>query len=111
MLKNNPWSCDCGLVWLGHWLRRWLRETVEIHTLDVINEVQQMEDMAREATCLYQRTNRHIPIVDLRSEDLSCQASALSGDGTSSHLLGNHLLGCLIKTISVISLSRFLWTI
>ncbi|KAK7590169.1 hypothetical protein V9T40_001782 [Parthenolecanium corni] len=108
--KDNPWSCDCGLVWLGHWLRRWLRETVEIHTL-VIKEAQQMEEMAREATCLDQRTNKHIPILDLHPEDLSCQASALSGDGSSTYLLGNHLLGCLIKSISVFGLTQYLWSL
>lgn len=110
ILKDNPWSCDCGLVWLGHWLRRWLREAIEIHTL-IIKEAQQIESIAREATCLDQRTNRHIPIVDLHPEDLSCQASALSGDGSSSHLLGNHLLGCLIKTILIICFSQYIWLV
>lgn len=103
-------SCDCGLIWLGHWLRRWLREAVEIHTL-VIKEAQQMEDMAREATCLDPRTNQHISIVDLHPEDLSCQASALSGDCSSSHLLGYHVLSCLIKTISVIGLTHYFWAL
>ncbi|XP_046665622.1 carboxypeptidase N subunit 2-like isoform X1 [Homalodisca vitripennis] len=32
LLHDNPWLCDCGLVWIGHWLRRWLRESLQIHT-------------------------------------------------------------------------------
>lgn len=27
---GNPLQCDCGLVWVGHWLRRWLRESAQI---------------------------------------------------------------------------------
>lgn len=30
---NNPMQCECGLVWLGHWQRRWLRETSQISAL------------------------------------------------------------------------------
>lgn len=32
-LYGNPLHCDCGLVWLGHWLRRWLRETAQINAI------------------------------------------------------------------------------
>lgn len=32
-LHGNPLQCDCGLVWLGHWLRRWLRETAQINAI------------------------------------------------------------------------------
>lgn len=30
---GNPLQCECGLVWLGHWLRRWLREVSHLHSL------------------------------------------------------------------------------
>lgn len=30
---NNPMQCECGLVWLGHWQRRWLRETSQVNAL------------------------------------------------------------------------------
>lgn len=30
---GNPLQCECGLVWLGHWLRRWIREVSHMHTL------------------------------------------------------------------------------
>ena len=32
-VSNNPLQCDCGLVWLGHWLRRWLRETAQVNLI------------------------------------------------------------------------------
>jgi hypothetical protein len=83
ILKGNPWTCDCGLVWLGHWLRRWLRETMQIHTV-VLEGAQQMQSLAREATCTDPRTGQQTPIVDLYPEDLSCHASALSRGGSSS---------------------------
>lgn len=30
---NNPMQCECGLVWLGHWQRRWLRETSQVNSV------------------------------------------------------------------------------
>lgn len=30
---NAAMGCDCGLVWLGHWLRRWLRETAQMNVV------------------------------------------------------------------------------
>lgn len=81
VLKGNPWQCDCGLVWLGHWLRRWLRETLQIHTT-VLEGAQQMQALAREATCSDPRTGQQTPLVDLYPEDLSCHASALSRGGS-----------------------------
>lgn len=30
---NAALGCDCGLVWLGHWLRRWLRETTQMNVV------------------------------------------------------------------------------
>jgi hypothetical protein len=83
ILKGNPWTCECGLVWLGHWLRRWLRETMQIHTV-VLEGAQQMQNLAREATCTDPRTGQQTPILDLYPEDLSCHASALSRGGSSS---------------------------
>ncbi|KAF4518519.1 hypothetical protein B566_EDAN004263 [Ephemera danica] len=77
VLKGNPWTCDCGLVWLGHWLRRWLRETVQIHTV-ALEGAQHIQALAREAVCTDPRTGQQTPMVDLYPEDLSCHASALS---------------------------------
>ncbi|PSN46304.1 hypothetical protein C0J52_18601 [Blattella germanica] len=83
ILKGNPWTCECGLVWLGHWLRRWLRETMQIHTV-VLEGAQQMQTVAREATCTDPRTGQQTPLLDLHPEDLSCHASALSRGGGPS---------------------------
>lgn len=83
ILKGNPWTCDCGLVWLGHWLRRYLRETKQIHTV-VLEGALQMHSLAREATCTDPRTGQQTPIPDLYPEDLRCHASALSRGGSSS---------------------------
>lgn len=33
-ISGNPLQCDCGHVWLGHWLRRWLRETAQINIIN-----------------------------------------------------------------------------
>ncbi|KAK6643443.1 hypothetical protein RUM43_004948 [Polyplax serrata] len=79
-LNDNPWVCDCGLTWLGYWLRRWLRETVQIHTV-VLEVAQQMNDLIRSATCT-DSSGQQIAIVDLYPEDLSCHASALSRGGS-----------------------------
>lgn len=80
ILKDNPWSCDCGLIWLGHWLRRWLRETLQIHTV-VLEVAQEMQDLIRQAKCT-DSTGRQTAIADLYPEDLSCHASALSRGGS-----------------------------
>ncbi|RXG56366.1 hypothetical protein Avbf_12825 [Armadillidium vulgare] len=77
-LQGNDWTCDCSLVWLGQWLRRWLRETLQIHTA-VLMGAQQVHQLAREATCHEPRTGQEIPLLDIRSEDLSCHASPFSG--------------------------------
>jgi len=31
--SHNPLECECGLVWFGHWLRRWLRESAQIKVI------------------------------------------------------------------------------
>ncbi|XP_073983632.1 uncharacterized protein isoform X2 [Rhodnius prolixus] len=76
LLKGNPLSCDCSLVWVGHWLRRWLRESLVIHTTDP-ESGQRLVRAVREATCR-DRAGRALPLLDLHPEQLSCHASALS---------------------------------
>ncbi|CAB0013331.1 unnamed protein product [Nesidiocoris tenuis] len=76
LLAGNPLSCDCSLVWIGHWLRRWVRESLVIHTAD--HETgHRLLRAVREATCR-DRSGRAVPLFDLHPEHLSCQASALS---------------------------------
>ncbi|XP_039277765.1 chaoptin [Nilaparvata lugens] len=76
-LAGNPWECECGLVWAGHWLRRWLREPKQIQLLSV-EAGRQLVEEAREATCRDPRTRSSRPLLHLTPEDLRCQASALS---------------------------------
>jgi len=56
---------------------------MQIHTV-VLEGAQQMQSLAREATCTDPRTGQQTPILDLYPEDLSCHASALSRGGSSS---------------------------
>lgn len=32
-ISGNPIQCDCDHVWIGHWLRRWLRETSQVNVV------------------------------------------------------------------------------
>ncbi|KAG7172303.1 Chaoptin-like 1 [Homarus americanus] len=82
-LEGNAWTCECSLVWLGHWLRRWLRETLQIHTA-MLKGAQQVHTLARAATCFEPTTGQQVPLLDLHSEDLGCHASALSDSGHAS---------------------------
>ncbi|KAG8260801.1 biological adhesion [Homalodisca vitripennis] len=77
LLHDNPWLCDCGLVWLGHWLRRWLRESLQIHTAP-LDAAQHLVLVTRAATCTDHRTGRQTPLLDIYPEELSCHASDLS---------------------------------
>ncbi|KAF6204516.1 hypothetical protein GE061_002858 [Apolygus lucorum] len=76
LLAGNPLSCDCSLVWIGHWLRRWVRESLVIHTADH-ESGHRLLRAVREATCR-DRAGRAVPLFDLHPEHLSCHASALS---------------------------------
>lgn len=74
-LNGNPWSCDCALAWLGGWMRRWLREVLQVHAV-AADAAQQLQDAARQATCADPRSGQRVPL--LRMRDPGCQASALS---------------------------------
>ncbi|XP_046988101.1 chaoptin-like [Schistocerca americana] len=84
LLSGNQLTCDCGLVWLGHWLRRWLRESLQIHTV-VVEGAQEMAAAARRATCRDARSSREVALLQLRAPDLSvaCNPSALSQGGAA----------------------------
>jgi hypothetical protein len=32
-ISGNPIQCDCDHVWIGHWWRRWLRETAQVNVV------------------------------------------------------------------------------
>ncbi|XP_038113193.1 chaoptin [Culex quinquefasciatus] len=76
-MSNNPLQCDCGLVWLGHWLRRWLRETAQVNLIPK-DEMKQMIRRAKRSTCTDPLTGRRLPFLEIFPEDLLCHASALS---------------------------------
>lgn len=82
-ISNNPFRCGCHLAWLGHWLRRWTRETLQTHIAPVETAIR-MNYMMNEATCTVISSGQRIPIVQLSAEDMSCHASALS-DAPNSH--------------------------
>lgn len=97
-LYNNPVQCDCGLVWLGHWLRRWLRETAQMNVVTRKESRLMLEvrltsiliiflnnllllifsQRAKRNTCIDPLTGQAMSFLDLFPEDLLCHASALS---------------------------------
>jgi len=83
-LNGNPWSCDCSLAWLGGWLRRWLREVMQVHSV-AVEGAQRLQEAARQATCIDGASGRRVPLIRMR--DPGCQASALSrGAATAATL-------------------------
>lgn len=76
-MSKNSWKCGCHLAWLGHWLRRWARESLQSHTAAVSTLIR-VNELLKEATCFNSRTGKFVPIVKLSAEDMSCHASALS---------------------------------
>ncbi|EDW11769.1 chaoptin isoform X2 [Drosophila mojavensis] len=83
---HNPLECECGLVWFGHWLRRWLRESAQIKVIQK-DDLKRMVQRARANTCHDPTSGRHLPILEIFPEDLLCQASALSSSGQRIFLL------------------------
>lgn len=77
VVTNNPLKCNCHLSWLGHWFRRWMRETLQSHNAPIDMAVQ-MYELVKEETCIDVNSGVKIPIVKLPPEDISCYASALS---------------------------------
>ncbi|XP_043188383.1 chaoptin-like [Amphibalanus amphitrite] len=79
-LSHNRWVCDCGLLWLGQWQRRWVRESLRIHT-EVPRNAQHVQRLVRQATCTDLRTGAETPIMDLRAENLHCRIGATDAGG------------------------------
>ncbi|XP_058981157.1 chaoptin isoform X2 [Musca domestica] len=84
--SNNPLECECGLVWFGHWLRRWLRESAQIKVIQK-DDMKQMVQRARANTCHDPTSGKQMPILEIFPEDLLCQASALSSSGEKLFLI------------------------
>ncbi|XP_050434615.1 chaoptin [Adelges cooleyi] len=105
-LDDNPLQCDCGLLWLGQWLRRWLREAVQVHTLGMA-EAQMAHSTVRRVMCSDPRNGgARVPVADIYPEDLRCKASALSGSGTGNTAAKtSHLIVCLLRALVVFYLA------
>ncbi|XP_014236581.1 chaoptin-like [Trichogramma pretiosum] len=80
-LSGNPLECDCEIAWLSLWLRRWLRESRQIHTASQ-SDARQLRSLASRAVC-HESTAQlyHVPdrtLLNLGAPNTACQASALS---------------------------------
>ncbi|XP_071039126.1 chaoptin-like isoform X1 [Parasteatoda tepidariorum] len=69
-LEDNPWSCSCELLWMGDWMRRWLRETFRVHVLNVEASLY-VNNVAKKATCSF-KNNVTYSIVHLKESDVNC---------------------------------------
>ncbi|XP_013787518.2 chaoptin-like [Limulus polyphemus] len=71
LLENNPWVCDCDLIWLSRWLRRWMHETLRVQMFH-FDAALYVYNLARRSTCIMPGINTEIPIIDLKPADINC---------------------------------------
>ena len=88
-LQGNSWSCSCENVWLGTWLRRWMREALQLHTSHV-ERGQTIRAVVRTITCKNSDGSER-PLVEL-DNDTPCHlalgiSSAQSIAGWSTALV------------------------
>ncbi|KAH6942672.1 hypothetical protein HPB50_009223 [Hyalomma asiaticum] len=74
-LENNPWVCDCQLLWLSRWLRRWLRETLRVQMLHFDAAIY-VHNLARQSKCTYPEGQQRKPVIDLKEDDFQCTSFA-----------------------------------
>ncbi|GFS34288.1 chaoptin [Nephila pilipes] len=74
LLEENPWICSCELIWMGNWIRRWLRETFHVHMLS-IEATLYVNSVARKTKCSVPDTNITFDVIDLRPSDIQCDIS------------------------------------
>jgi hypothetical protein len=97
-LSGNPLECDCEIAWLSLWLRRWLRESRQIHTASQ-SDARQLRTIAGRAVCtetteLYSSDRA---LLNLGAPSTACQASALSrGPGPREAAPAIAALGLLV---------------
>ncbi|XP_060524524.1 chaoptin [Cylas formicarius] len=97
-LAGNRFRCGCHLAWLGHWLRRWTRESLQAHNVPVELSLK-VHEVAKEATCWDSSTQLHVPIIRLPPVDMSCQASALSSRARDRSTSGFMVILCIATVI------------
>ncbi|XP_012271913.1 chaoptin [Orussus abietinus] len=85
-VSGNPLECDCEIAWLSLWLRRWLRESRQIHTASQ-SDARQLRNIAGRAVCTETTPSYSSDKVLLTMgtpRHTACQASALSS-GNDEH--------------------------
>ncbi|KAF7278687.1 hypothetical protein GWI33_008096 [Rhynchophorus ferrugineus] len=100
-LSGNRFRCGCHLAWLGHWLRRWTRESLQAHNVPVELSLK-VHQIAKEATCWDSARERHVPILKLPPVDMSCQASALSSRANHPYHQWRSVIVCLLLLVMFI---------
>lgn len=78
-MSGNPLECDCEIAWLSLWLRRWLRESRQIHTASQ-SDARQLRTIAGRAVCTETTPSYSSDkvLLTLGTPHTACQASALS---------------------------------
>ncbi|KZC08570.1 Chaoptin [Dufourea novaeangliae] len=78
-VSGNPLECDCEIAWLSLWLRRWLRESRQIHTASQ-SDAKQLRMIAGRAVCTETTPSYSSDkvLLTLGTPHTACQASALS---------------------------------
>ena len=83
MVNDNPLICTCNLVWLGSWLRKWLRETRKVHRLNYEALLKSYSNVKLTKCKIYpesinnsQSSDRYesISLIDLYPSDLNCKS-------------------------------------
>lgn len=89
-LQGNPWQCSCENVWLGVWLRRWMREALQLHT-SVVERGQTVRSVVNTITC--RSGDSEMPLTEL-DEETPCLAAVISSSSAAvaSQLLLSTLL-------------------
>ncbi|KAG8180900.1 hypothetical protein JTE90_010648 [Oedothorax gibbosus] len=76
LLEDNPWVCGCGIVWIGAWIRRWMRETLRVQMLHFEGFLY-AQSLARRTLCTlpggHNSTSTSIPLVDLHPALFGCR--------------------------------------
>ncbi|XP_054717386.1 chaoptin-like [Uloborus diversus] len=100
LLDDNPWVCGCGLVWLGGWIRRWMRETLRVQMLH-FDGFLYAQNLARRTYCIHPGTNATIALVDLEPSEFGCREGADNGASVAN-------LG-VVSLLKVLSLLATVW--
>ena len=100
-LQGNPWSCSCSNRWVGLWLRRWMRETLQLHTSGV-ERSHAIQDIVRGIKCDERASS---------SSSATFRDGSIQGDTLNGHVFvcdsielkisgGSSLFGCIHSATS-----------